>query len=114
VLYELDRPELISWKEERLAELSAPHGCDRRAVGTDLAGAWDEPLRAAGWDPAVPTLWIAEGLLFYLDESTARTLLTKVAGCSAPGSVLTGDLLSHQSMVSEFTQAALAQLHADG
>ncbi len=114
VLYELDRPDLIAWKEDRLAELGAPHGCERRPVGADLAGAWAEPLRVAGWDPDVPTLWIAEGLLFYLDEPTARTLLTGLAAHSAPGSVLTGDLLSRQSMISEFTQAALAQLHADG
>jgi methyltransferase (TIGR00027 family) len=114
VLYELDQPELIAWKEKRLAELSAPHGCERQAVGTDLTGEWDGALRAAGWDPAVPTLWMTEGLLFYLDESDARTLLARLADRSAPGSVLAGDLLSHQSMISEFTQDGLARLRADG
>ncbi|WP_067812668.1 class I SAM-dependent methyltransferase [Actinomadura kijaniata] len=114
VLYELDHADLIDWKEKRLAELGARHTCERHAIGTDLTGPWDEPLRAAGWDPSAPTLWIAEGLLFYLPEEDARTLLARLASLSAPGSVLAGDLLSHQSMVSEFTQEGLRRLREDG
>ncbi|KAB2343414.1 class I SAM-dependent methyltransferase [Actinomadura rudentiformis] len=114
VLYELDHADLVDEKEKRLAELGARHACERHAIGTDLTGPWDGPLRAAGWDPSVPTLWIVEGLLFYLPEDDARTLLARLASLSAPGSVLAGDLLSHQSMVSEFTQEGLRRLREDG
>ncbi|WP_433467538.1 class I SAM-dependent methyltransferase [Spirillospora sp. CA-128828] len=114
VLYELDQAGLMEWKEKRLAELDAVHRCDRRGIGTDLTGPWEETLRSAGWDPSVPTLWIAEGLLFYLPEPDARTLLERLAASSAPGSVLAGDLIAHQSMISEFTQEGLARLRADG
>jgi methyltransferase (TIGR00027 family) len=114
VLYELDQADLMDWKEKRLAELGARHRCDRHAIGTDLTGPWDGPLRAAGWDPSAPTLWIVEGLLFYLPEDTARGLLAKLASLSAPGSTIAGDLLSHQSMISEFAKEGLARLRADG
>ncbi|MQY06550.1 class I SAM-dependent methyltransferase [Actinomadura macrotermitis] len=114
VLYELDQPDLVEWKEKRLAELDARHRCDRRPVGTDLTGPWEEELAAAGWDQAVPTLWIVEGLLFYLPEAGAHGLLERLAFRSAPGSVLAGDLLGHQSMVSEFTQDGLRRLREDG
>ncbi|MFD0688213.1 class I SAM-dependent methyltransferase [Actinomadura fibrosa] len=114
VLYELDQPGLMEEKEKRLAELGVRHRCVRHAVGTDLTGAWHEPLRAAGWDPSVPTLWIVEGLLFYLAEDDARALLARLADLSVPGGVLAGDLLSHQSMVSEFAREGLRRLAEDG
>jgi O-methyltransferase involved in polyketide biosynthesis len=62
----------------------------------------------------VPTLWVAEGLLFSLEEDVARSLPATVAGLGADGSVLAGDLLSQQSMVSEFTQAGMERLRGGG
>ncbi|MCW2915051.1 MAG: S-adenosyl-L-methionine-dependent methyltransferase [Actinomycetia bacterium] len=114
VLYEVDQAELLDWKEKRLTELDAWHRCDRRAVAADLTGAWPEALRAAGWDPAVPTLWVAEGLLFYLTEADARGLLESVTEIASLGSMLAGDLLSHQSMISEFSREGLRRLTEDG
>ncbi|MBT2227033.1 SAM-dependent methyltransferase [Nonomuraea sp. NEAU-A123] len=114
VLYEIDQPDLLDDKDKRLAELGARHGCVRRPVGADLTGAWPEALREAGWDPSAPTLWVVEGLLFYIPEPDARLLLRRVAEVSAPGSVLAGDLLSHQSMISEFSREALRRLTEDG
>ncbi|MFF5211174.1 class I SAM-dependent methyltransferase [Streptosporangium sp. NPDC000396] len=114
VLHEVDQADLLDWKDKKLAELGARHGCDRRPVGADLTGAWPEALRAADWDPAEPTLWVAEGLLFYMPETDARLLVKRVAELSAPGSVLAGDLLSHQSMISEFSREGLRKLTEDG
>lgn len=114
VLYELDQAGLMEWKEKKLAELDAGHRCDRRAIGTDLTGPWDADLRAAGWNSSAPTLWVAEGLLYYLPERDARTLLGRLASLAAPGSALAGDLISHQSMISEFTREGLTRLRADG
>ncbi|GAA2315900.1 SAM-dependent methyltransferase [Nonomuraea roseoviolacea subsp. roseoviolacea] len=114
VLYEVDQADLLAEKDKRLADLGARHACDRRAVGADLTGDWPRALREAGWDPSAPTLWLAEGLLFYLPEPAARLLLQRVAAAGAPGSVLAGDLLSHQSMVSEFSKEGLRRLTEDG
>lgn len=63
-LFELDRPALFEAKAELLPADPAS-GCHRRTVGVDLAGDWEESARAAGLDPRLPTLWMAEGLFFY-------------------------------------------------
>lgn len=114
VVYEVDRPALLEAKDEELAALGARHGCGRRTVPADLTGDWTSALRAAGWSSGEPTLWIAEGLLLYLPERDARTLAATAAELSSPGDVLAGDLLSHQSMVSEFSREGLRRLTEDG
>jgi methyltransferase (TIGR00027 family) len=114
VVYEVDRPALLEAKEKELAVLGARHGCERRTVPADLTRDWPSALRGAGWDPGAPTVWIAEGLLCYLPEREARALVTAVAERAAPGDVFAGDLLSHQSLVSEFTQEGLGRLVEDG
>ncbi|MGB3896378.1 MAG: SAM-dependent methyltransferase, partial [Mycolicibacter sinensis] len=43
-------------------------------------------LRAAGFDPAAPTAWSAEGLLAYLPADAQDRLLDTVTALSAPGS----------------------------
>jgi methyltransferase (TIGR00027 family) len=112
VVYEVDHPELLEYKDKHLANVE--HRCDRRPVPADLTADWLPSLAAAGWDQTIPTLWIAEGLLFYLTELEARTLLETIAAHSAPASTLAGDLLSHKSMNSDFSQDALRRLTEDG
>lgn len=115
-LFEVDHADLIEWKEERLVGLGARHRCDRRTVGIDLTLDWPAALVEAGWDPEVPTLWIAEGLLYYLPEADARAFV-KLAGSIVPaGSTLTGDIVSHQFLICEFdfTQRGLKTLREDG
>src|SRR3954462_7042052 len=112
VVYEVDHPEPLEYKDKVMAGVR--HRCDRRPGPPDPTRGWLPALTAAGWDAAAPTLWIAEGLLFYLTESEARTLLETLAAHSAPASTLAGDLLSHQSMISEFSQEGLRKLTEDG
>jgi methyltransferase (TIGR00027 family) len=113
-LYELDRPALLAWKDSQLVAAGAQPGCARIAVGTDLAGDWQDDLRAAGWRADAPTLWLVEGLLVYLDEEVARGLLRKVVAASAPGSLLAGDLVSYQTLISPFTAENQRRLREDG
>ncbi|GCE01088.1 SAM-dependent methyltransferase [Embleya hyalina] len=115
-LFEVDHADLLEWKEQRLAELDAKHGCDRRTVGVDLTEDWQRALLAAGWDPSVPTLWVAEGLLYYLPETAANDLVRAIADIAPIGSVFTGDIVSHQFLISEhdFPQHCLPLLAEDG
>jgi methyltransferase (TIGR00027 family) len=113
-VYELDRPALLAWKDGELAAAGARHACARFAVASDLAGAWQADLRAAGWRPGEPTLWIVEGLLAYLDEEIARGLVRQVAAASAPGSVLAGDVVSQQSLISPLSAETQRKLREDG
>ncbi|PSC68451.1 general transcription factor IIH subunit 2 [Micractinium conductrix] len=51
---------------------------------------WAEALLAAGFDPSQPTVWVAEGLLMYLQESQVTALLQRMAELSPEGSVFVG------------------------
>ncbi|MBB5890044.1 SAM-dependent methyltransferase [Kutzneria kofuensis] len=90
VVYELDRPEVLSLKSTLVG--SAPVGV-RRAVGVDLAGDWLPALLADGFDPGRPTVWTVEGLTQYLDAAAVDRLLDGITRLSAPGSHLLIDFV---------------------
>jgi len=86
VVFEIDQPEVIEFKSRTLAELGAQPTADRRAVAADLRDDWVSALRSAGFDPAAPTAWIAEGLFGYLPPEAQDRLLVLITDNSAPGS----------------------------
>ncbi|BDY29978.1 class I SAM-dependent methyltransferase [Mycolicibacterium mageritense] len=88
VVYEIDQPEVIEFKTATLASLGAAPTIDRRAVAMDLRFDWPAALAEAGFDPAEPTAWIAEGLLGYLPPEAQDSLLDQITALSAPGSRL--------------------------
>ncbi|BAJ32657.1 MULTISPECIES: SAM-dependent methyltransferase [Kitasatospora] len=88
-LFEIDLPVVLDFKQGVLDERAAGARCERIALAADLADpGWTERLLAAGFDPGEPTVWLAEGLLVYLDAEQAAGLLAAVGGLSAPGSRL--------------------------
>jgi methyltransferase (TIGR00027 family) len=89
--YELDRAEIFAAKEPVLAAETAR--CRRHVVIADLAEAWVPALRAAGFDASRATIWVAEGLLFYLTLASITALLRATAELSAPGSRFLADVL---------------------
>ncbi|WP_156687258.1 class I SAM-dependent methyltransferase [Mycobacterium sp. Marseille-P9652] len=86
VVYEVDQPEVIEFKSRTLAGLGAAPTAERRVVAVDLRDDWPAALRAAGFDPARPTAWSAEGLLGYLPPEAQDRLLDTITELSAPGS----------------------------
>lgn len=90
-VFELDRPEVLSYKQEKLGE-TLPH-CMRHTVGVDLREEWQSKLIQAGMNPAERTLWLVEGLLLYLDEADVLTLFEKINSLSVSKSILLFDLL---------------------
>ncbi|MEV4396303.1 SAM-dependent methyltransferase [Nonomuraea sp. NPDC049607] len=87
-LFELDLPELLAFKDGVLRGLGATARCERVPVPVDLREDWPGSLRAAGFDPARPTAWLAEGLLIYLSPAEAARLLDGIGALSAAGSGL--------------------------
>ncbi|MBU9762291.1 class I SAM-dependent methyltransferase [Mycobacterium sp. TNTM28] len=87
-VFEIDQPKVLQYKT---ATLEA-HGAVARAryvgVPIDLRDDWPAALAAAGFDPAQPTAWLAEGLLPYLPGEAQDRLFELVAAHSAPGSRL--------------------------
>lgn len=86
VVYEVDQPQVIDFKSRTLAGLGAAPTAQRRVVAVDLRDDWPAALRAAGFDPAQPTAWSAEGLLGYLPPDAQDRLLDTITELSAPGS----------------------------
>ena len=77
VVFEVDHPDIFSAKNVVLDGVNPR--CQRREVSADLAGEWEPALVDAGFDPARPTMWLAEGLFFYLTEDAVRRLLRTTA-----------------------------------
>ena len=92
--FEVDRGEAPSAKLRVLQQLgaalepggnaSASHplrvGRWRQAIADLSSPAWADALRAAGFDPHKPTVWVAEGLLMYLRPEAVDALLRRLAG----------------------------------
>jgi methyltransferase (TIGR00027 family) len=87
VLYEIDQPRVLEFKTQTLARHDATPSVTRYvAVPIDLRQEWPKALRDAGFDPAVPTAWAAEGLLPYLPAEGQDLLFERINELSAPGS----------------------------
>ncbi|MFB7719761.1 class I SAM-dependent methyltransferase [Nocardia sp. NPDC056100] len=85
-VFEIDQPQVLEFKDRVLAAHRAEPMCDRRSVGVDLRDDWHIALTAAGFDPALPTAWAAEGLVEYLPAATQDLLFHRIDELSAPGS----------------------------
>jgi methyltransferase (TIGR00027 family) len=98
VVYEIDQPEVIAFKNVTLGRLGADPKTEVRPVGIDLRQDWPAALRAAGFDPAEPAAWLAEGLMIgYLPGDAQDRMLEQITALSAPGSRLAADYLRSDS-----------------
>ncbi|WP_458319550.1 SAM-dependent methyltransferase [Mycolicibacterium brisbanense] len=88
VVYEIDQPDVIGAKTAAMEKLGAAPTAERRAVAVDLRDDWPAALRAAGFDPDLPTAWSAEGLLVYLPPEAQDRLFDNITALSATGSQL--------------------------
>lgn len=88
VVYEIDQPEVIEFKTRTVADLGARPTAERRTVPIDLREDWPAALRSAGFDPGLPTAWLAEGLLIYLPPDAQDKLFDNIHDLSAPGSAV--------------------------
>jgi methyltransferase (TIGR00027 family) len=86
VVYEVDQPKMIEFKDAVLEQEGATPQCDRRTVLADLRDDWPAALAAAGFDRDTPTAWLTEGLLPYLPAEAQTALVDAIDDLSAPGS----------------------------
>lgn len=88
-VYELDAPAVPQAKDALLGERPLALARRRAAVPCDLAcRRWAESPRDAGFDPRLPAVFLAEGLLYYLAPRAVGRLLSTAAALAAPGSAL--------------------------
>jgi methyltransferase (TIGR00027 family) len=85
-IFELDRPQVLDFKREVLAEQGATPHAERREVAIDLREDWPQALRDSGFDATQPSAWIAEGLLIYLPADAQQQLFSGIDALAASGS----------------------------
>jgi methyltransferase (TIGR00027 family) len=86
--FELDHPDTQADKRERLVRLGIDTGGTAFAPIDFAVGDVASVLRGAGLDGARPALFVCEGVAGYLSLDVLVGLLTSLAGCAAPASVL--------------------------
>ena len=117
-LYEIDLPAVLNAKEDTIGKAGARPNCKRLTVAVDLQEAtWPEALLACGYRPQRPSVWLIEGLLYYLARPAVHALLEQVRSLTAVDSLLGLDLMNRGLFFSPLawpTQAALARRGAPG
>lgn len=113
-VYEVDRPQVLEFKQRVLDERGVTARTQRTVVATDLREDWAAALLAAGFDPRLPTAWALEGLLPYLPGPAQDALFEKLHELSAVGSHVATELGPEPGEVKEFAEgaAAISQLAA--
>ncbi|TDY05082.1 LOW QUALITY PROTEIN: methyltransferase (TIGR00027 family) [Mycolicibacterium litorale] len=96
-VYEIDQPKVLEYKAATLAEHGVEPAATRREVPMDLRYDWPAALRAAGFDPAQPTAWLAEGLLMYLPADAQDRLFEQITELSATGSRIAAETAGVQA-----------------
>ena len=105
-VYEIDQPQVVTYKTATLESAGAAPTATRRTVPVDLRDDWPAALTAAGFDPTQPTAWLAEGLLPYLPAEAQDRLFEMLTELSAPGSQVAVEAFSLGSADTERRSAA--------
>jgi methyltransferase (TIGR00027 family) len=104
--YEIDYPEVLNYKDATLKD--TPTTCQRYSIAIDLADpCWIQQILKQGYDKSIPSIWLMEGLLYYLSEPEAHALLKTIMDLTTTGSFLGLDLLNQsckESTYDEFYQ----------
>jgi methyltransferase (TIGR00027 family) len=96
-VYEIDQPKVLEYKSATLAAHGATPSADRHEVAIDLRQDWPAALIGEGFDPKVPTAWLAEGLLMYLPADAQDRLFTQITELSATGSRIAAETAANHS-----------------
>lgn len=83
VVFEIDQPQVLQFKEEVLASHRAAPKARHVAVPVDLRQDWPKALQDAGFDATEPTAWSVEGLLPYLPADAQDQLFERITELSA-------------------------------
>jgi len=94
-IFEIDLPSVIHYKE-KILRAEKPL-CNLVRLSTDLSNLeWISQLRKSGFSNDIPTFWIFEGLVYYMEQEDVTSLLAKIALISADNSQLFVDIM-HKS-----------------
>ncbi|HVW31067.1 MAG TPA: SAM-dependent methyltransferase [Acidimicrobiia bacterium] len=83
--FELDLPPVLDFKEKALAGSGAEPRCRRTVLAADLLGDWPSALLDAGFERAIPTVWLAEGLFIYFSQAENDRIMAEIGALSTLG-----------------------------
>ena len=90
-VFELDFEDIIRYKERVLGGESPL--CRLVRVSADLEDEdWWASMMSAGFSGETPTLWISEGLAYYLQKDTFASILRRTSNASAQTSEIFADV----------------------
>ncbi|OBK54490.1 class I SAM-dependent methyltransferase [Mycobacterium kubicae] len=92
VVYELDQPKVLEFKNSTLQQHGATPTARLVNIAVDLRQDWPKALQDAGFDPTQPAAWSAEGLVRYLPAQAQDLLFERIVALSAPGSWLASNV----------------------
>ncbi|WOL13997.1 hypothetical protein Cni_G22777 [Canna indica] len=108
IVFEVDFPELLQVKASLLKELTSSSNDHQIAliakslirVAADIReGDWIEKLQRCGYVPERNTVWVLEGILYYLPHLHAMQVLEAIAAnCTSTRSVLLADFMNKSSI----------------
>ncbi|KAL7606371.1 uncharacterized protein LOC111890312 [Lactuca sativa] len=102
-VYEIDFPEVLEMKETLLQTAINnsinPQSKSLTRIAADMREEdWFKKLQSSGFIPEKNTVWILEGIIYYLPHSQAMGVLKTIAdNCSLTKTVLLADFMNKQS-----------------
>jgi methyltransferase (TIGR00027 family) len=113
VVYEIDQRSILDHKRRVLAACGAPLSRSV-SVPADLEQPFGNVLAEAGHSSEHPTVWLLEGLTYYLDAPSVDRLFRSIGVRSALGSKLLADFVGESLLQHPRMQPALEALAAMG
>jgi len=91
--YEIDVPAVLNYKSEVMHKINAKPKCQHYQIAMDLTNKdeWATQLLQNGFDKNLPTIFVLEGLVIYLNDDELRILFSLISNLSAKNSVVIGD-----------------------
>lgn len=111
-VFELDQPEVLKYKKEKLNHVKAK--CQRHELAVDLREDWQDQLLKAGFDRTQKTLWTVEGLIMYLDESQVIKLFQRINTLASPNDVMLFDIFTRNLLEAPHMRSQLNFLASMG
>ncbi len=107
-VFEIDRPDTQTWKQQRLIELGygIPEGLHFVPVNFETDSSWWEKLVRSGFDRSKPAVVACAGVSMYLTRDANLALLRQVKSLAA-GSILALTFLLPLELVEEADQQLL-------
>lgn len=88
---EVDTKPVLDSKQKILDELKGKGElndalCERKTISLDFSTESTKDIPTHGFNAEVPTCWVLEGLIMYLEKEANMKLMEELADLSAPGS----------------------------